>query len=232
MARTKPLLICLILIALAQEAPPVAAEEDAVATGSNWLKVFYHNATGGLFKSNAEALSKNRDDPDCPDCFFSRLDQLENFRTEDGKFHLKIVYPELGGSNEWIQTSNPVLNSTIEGFQPLKLDYHIDGYGEVWRGLGLCTGSPEAFICDTPIERHWHTPIGCQAYWPSSARRTIPGPRPNANGVTIVELYISNPTSSEVPETGDSVMSKVSSVVLLGNVNVLVVALIVNVILF
>merc|ERR1712038_634139 len=86
--------------------------KEAPAQGSNWLKVFSHDITGGLFTSDAEALSKNPDDPAA--LLFSRLDQLENFRTEDGKFHLKIVYPELGGSNEWMQTSNPVLDNTIE----------------------------------------------------------------------------------------------------------------------
>ena len=87
-----------------------------------------------------------------------------------------------------MQTSNPVLDSTIEGFQPLKLDYDIDGYSNPWGGLGLCTGSKSGFICDTPTEGHWWMCIGCQAWYPSTGSGKIPGPRESS--VTQVELYI------------------------------------------
>ena len=99
-----------------------------------------------------------------------------------------------------MQTSNPVLDSTIEGFQPLTLDYDIDGRNNPWGGLGLCTGSQEAFICDTPAERNWYTSIGSQAWSPVGfTTGTIPGAKGGVFGehaVTRVELYISNFTSS------------------------------------
>ena len=137
-----------------------------------------------LSQSDAEALSKNPDDPTAP--LFSRLDQLEDFRTEDGNFHLKIVYPELGGSNEWIQTSNPATDSEIEGFQPVKLDFQNDGVNNPWVGLGLNTGQRSALISDTPTNSHWFMCIGCQEWWPSTG--TIPGPRLDPNSKPIRQI--------------------------------------------
>ena len=118
---------------------------------------------------------------------FSRLDELEEFKTEDGKFHLKIVYPELGGSNEWIQTSNPVTESTIEGYQSVTLDYELNGLNEPWGGLGLHTGD-HGLITDTPTRTNWYMCIGCQHSWGGS--ETIPGPNSGTKAVTRVELYI------------------------------------------
>ena len=101
---------------------------------------------------------------------------------------MKIVYPELGGSNEWIQTSNPVTESTIEGFQPVKLDYQLDGHNNPWGGLGLYTGTARALITDTPTRSNWYMCIGCQNWWPSTG--TIPGPALDGQAVTRVELYV------------------------------------------
>ena len=99
---------------------------------------------------------------------------------------MKIVYPELGGSNEWIQTSNPVTESMIEGFQPVKLDYQRDGSNRPWGGLGLSRNDAwgASLISDTPDTQYWHMCIGCQTKWGHG----FPGPRPNS--VTQVELYI------------------------------------------
>ena len=105
---------------------------------------------------------------------------------------MKLVYPELGGSNEWKQTSNPVTNNTIEGYQTVKLDFQIDGHESPWGGLGLSTGTHGALISDSPTTGYYYTCIGCQIYWPSSG--TIPGPRKPGStvehAVTRVELYI------------------------------------------
>ena len=124
---------------------------------------------------------------------FSRLDQLENFRAEDGKFHLKIVYPGLGGRNEWIQTSNPVTESTIEGFQPVQLDYQINGVEDPWAGLGLNAENPKVLISDTPTTFQFYMCIGCQREYLAG---TIAGPINPAEiekqAVTRVELYIFN----------------------------------------
>ena len=104
---------------------------------------------------------------------------------------MKIVFPELGGSNEWIQTSNPVTDSTIEGYQTVNLDYTVDGLNHPWGGLGLRTGTDKALITDTPTAGNWFMCIGCQSWYSNTG--TIPGPRKSGeNTVTRVELYVLN----------------------------------------
>ena len=57
-----------------------------------WIKIFSHNTSGGLFKSIEDALSKNVDDPEA--LLFSRLNQLDDLRSAGG-FHFAVCYPEL-----------------------------------------------------------------------------------------------------------------------------------------
>ena len=89
--------------------------------GLQYTKVFSHDASQGLFTSHSDALSRNPGDPTA--LLYSILDQLEGFRSQEGKFRLKLCWPELdwgqGGChcNEWLQTSNPVNSSDITGFQ-------------------------------------------------------------------------------------------------------------------
>ncbi len=40
-----------------------------------------------------------------------------NFRNCFGNFHFKMVWPGIGGFNEWLQSSNPVTKSTVTGFK-------------------------------------------------------------------------------------------------------------------
>ena len=115
-------------------------------------------------------LVKNPDDPSA--LLYSRLDQLESFR-DGGKFHLKIVYPELGHSNEWRQKSNPVTDTEIEGFEEIKLNFKANGQFKPWRGMGLCHNT-KALMCEIhPSRQHWWMAIGAQHYWPEGR---IPGP--------------------------------------------------------
>ena len=124
---------------------------------------------------------------------------LDEFKI-DGKFHLKIVYPELGGSNEWIQTSNPVTDSIIEGYQPISLDYKTDGNSEPWGGLGKCLNSSGAAICDTPTTGNYSMCVGCRHWWPHDGTISAPAPNPDDDygdyAVTKVELYARIPPSS------------------------------------
>jgi len=169
------------------------ANSCGVHEDQHWIKVFSHDTSGGLFKSYKDALWKNPKDPKAK--LFSRLNMLDKYKT-NGKYHMKIVYPELHGSNEWIQTSSPVRDNVIEGYysHSQNLDFTVDGNDKHWHGLGKCTGQPtKAAICDTPTTGNWFMCVGCMAYWPKPP--TIPGPRSNPyvsgqHAVTKVELYI------------------------------------------
>jgi len=149
--------------------------------------VFSHDTAGGLLASNADAIRKNPNDTEA--LLFSKLFQLEDFKTEDGKFHLKIVYPGLNGSNEWKQKSNPVTSSTIVDYEPVSIDFTVHGHNNTWGGLGLETQQlNNCLITDTPTESRWFMCIGCKHYWFGG----IPGPSELYfnGGVNKVELYI------------------------------------------
>ena len=152
--------------------------------------MFYHNTRGGFFSSPDDALRKNVDNPNAD--LFSILDQLEDYRT-GGLFHFKLCYPEKvsfgDGCNEWKQTSNPALEPTITGFQPIALSFRRNGHQENWVGLGRdVSGSILTLIDDTPFRTNWFTAIGASSLWRSGSPPQIPGPIPLP--VSIVELSV------------------------------------------
>ena len=141
-----------------------------------------------FLQSDTESLSSEPEDQTA--LLFSRLDQLEDFRGEDGTFHFKLVYTELAGSNEWRQTSNPATDARIEGYQAVRLDYKVTGDRQPWSGLGLCPGpSRKTLICDSPTApEYWWMCIGCQKWFPVNSNQTIPGP--SQRPVKRVQLYV------------------------------------------
>ena len=137
-----------------------------------WTKVFAHDVSGGLFTSGADALSKNPENPDAK--LYSVLSQLNPLRLEDGSFHLKLCYPELGKCNEWTQKSNPATSSIIEDFKAIELGFPKNSYGKAFVGLGVSPASASStFIDDTPSQSNWWYAIGARR-WHGTG--TIPGP--------------------------------------------------------
>ena len=102
--------------------------------------MFGHDTKGGLFINQADVGSKNPDNSDA--LLFSKLGQLENCRNYDGTFKFKLCYPELTWGvnkekcNEWIQSSNPLTESTITGFVAISLAFTKNGDLRDWKGLG------------------------------------------------------------------------------------------------
>ena len=129
------------------------------------------------------------DNPDAD--LFSILDQMENFRNQDGNFHLRVCYPELsvnGSScNEWIQSSNPVTETEITGFQAISLAFTKNGNKDAWKGLGL-EKTNNTLIADCPKNQKWWGAIGA-IEWSSEGTGVIPGPR-NHQPVTKVVLTV------------------------------------------
>ena len=156
--------------------------------GVPWAKVFAHDTSGGLFKSNAEALSKNPENPGAK--LFSVLNKLGTLRLEDGTFHLKLCYPDLGKCNEWTQTSNPATSSKIEDFKAIDLAFQKASYGASFVGIGVSI-SPSTFIDDSPSRSNWWNAIGAQKT--HGGVDTIPGPY-NVK-VKRVELFAEKPST-------------------------------------
>ena len=159
---------------------------------AEYVKVFNHNSAGGIyFKSRADALSKNPDNPNAN--LFSRLNQLDKYKGSDGNFKFKLCYPEFDKCNEWIQSSNPATDTTIKGFKPISLAFEKNGNLGPWTGLGTQNSDSAVLIDDAPTSWHWHCAIGATSSWPDKPR--FPGPKGEANpwasrGVTQVELYV------------------------------------------
>ena len=162
--------------------------------------MFNHDTRGGFFSNQDDVTSKNSDNPDA--YLFSILDQLESYRGSDGNFTFLVCYPELKWGvdgkvcNEWIQSSNPLTESTIIGFQPISLAFTLDSYRNDWRGIGR---SPSSFECttidDSPSQSNCYTAIGAITNWPTEENLSIPGPcneigSNNPSGVTKVTLYV------------------------------------------
>ena len=78
---------------------------------ADYIRIFGHNTEGGLFSSKMDAMVKNLEIPNA--FLFSILKYLEHYRGKDGNFQFKLCYPEVGKCNEWIQTSNPATETTI-----------------------------------------------------------------------------------------------------------------------
>ena len=93
-----------------------------------------------------------------------------------------------------MQTSNPATSNTIEGYEPVNLDYKLQGHSKNWGGLGLCTGQRNAFICDTPTTGFWWMCVGCQSTY--NYPDTIPGPF--SIPTTKVELYVKPSLGEEI----------------------------------
>ncbi|CAM0037618.1 hinge connector of long tail fiber protein distal connector [Vibrio phage F86] len=78
---------------------------DRLKRDGDYLLIFRHDSTGSnYFASVAEARNAGSD-PDV-DAKFSALYGLEEFRREDGRFQLKLHYPEVGVTNIWRQSNN------------------------------------------------------------------------------------------------------------------------------
>jgi hypothetical protein len=165
--------------------------------GVPWQKVFSHDTSGGLFTSGADTLSKNTENPAAK--LFSVLSQLNPLRLEDGSFHLKLCYPELGKCNEWTQTTNPATSSTIENFKPIELGFPKNSYGKPFVGIGVSPPSATwTFIDDTPSQTNWWYAIGARSWFGSG---TIPGPVDQSGKgkkVKKVELFVEKPGNSKI----------------------------------
>ena len=156
----------------------------------SFQKVFSHNTVGGLFSSKQDALSRNPDNPNAH--LFSILDKLENYRNNEGRFHLKLCFPEVSGAggghcNEWTQTSNPATETTITGFKAISLAFTKTGDNNPWAGLGRSQGSSNTLIDDAPSEHSWWSAIGATVHSNWLQAGSIPGPV--NHGVKRVELY-------------------------------------------
>ena len=163
-----------------------------------FVKVFNHDTSGGLFYSTQDALTMNPNNPDAK--LFSVLNQLEDYRNHEGNFHFKLCYPEYfgiygGHCNEWIQSSNPATEGTVTGFQGISIEFTKNGADQSWAGLGK-SETNGTLIDNTGTGDYWWGAIGATEYYQSlNGDITIPGPSADCNschyGAHRVDLHVS-----------------------------------------
>ena len=98
-------------------------------------------------------------------------------RNDDGVFHFKLCYPERTEHdfpcNEWIQSSNPLLESTITGFTGIHLTWPKRADGGPFQGLGQSPSNVgNNLMDDTPNDANWWNTVGTISPFGGS----IPGP--------------------------------------------------------
>eukprot|EP00091_Calanus_sinicus_P000622 TRINITY_DN10538_c0_g1_i1.p1 TRINITY_DN10538_c0_g1~~TRINITY_DN10538_c0_g1_i1.p1 ORF type:complete len:207 (+),score=44.02 TRINITY_DN10538_c0_g1_i1:516-1136(+) len=160
-----------------------------------WKKVFAHNTSGGFFINLEDVKSKNPENENAD--LFSILDQLEMFRDKEGFFRFKVCYPEVQYTaiypcNEWIQSSNPLHETIITGFKPLRIAFPKTSTGGIFGGLGLSPpSSSDTLIDETPSHGNWYFAIGALNNW--HKKDTIPGPVSSTSdlaAVKKVEMFV------------------------------------------
>ena len=181
-----------ISIALSQ------GSDRSSSSSRGWELIF--RQTAGFYQSNAAWELHNENDPSNDN--YSILEQLEDFRGEDGKFHLKLVWPD-GSSwssqnsnvseflpQEWKQSNNPVTesagNNNVTGYEAININYE----GAYWGGLSR---SPHNPLIHGSTNGWWFYAIGSAGAWNNG----IPGPGILSGGdhgahyfaVQKVELY-------------------------------------------
>ena len=95
-------------------ASPTADSEDE---SDAWMLIFRQTVPTLLTEAEARRINPGDSDNDN----YSILDTLEGFRESDGKFTLKLVWPERTGTNSqsWRQTTNPVFGTSggVDGYE-------------------------------------------------------------------------------------------------------------------
>ena len=123
-------------------------------SGIEWKKVYSLTHTSNeLFKNLKDAKNKNADNETAD--LFSILDELEQYKSCSGDFHLKIYYPQLAENfsfpcNEWTQSSNPVSDSIVRDFKPINITFQSQT--KDFQGLGMNEwGKEDNLIEDFPF---------------------------------------------------------------------------------
>jgi hypothetical protein len=174
---------------------------DMTSDNEPWTLIFNHDIRGGYW-SGLDTSSYNRDEPNSD--LYSILDQLENFREEDGKFTMKINWPDLGlGSNVWRQSSNPVPASArgVTGYEAVDIDYTSNSWGGLEKD-GALDGT-NTFLDGSVDTTTWYYSIGSKAIWSTG----LPSYSPAAEHVQLWvkgDSYVGENNAPVQVENGDA----------------------------
>ena len=157
-------------------------------TGLKWTKIYAHDIDGGFFADLEEAKKKNVNDENAQ--LFSKLYDLESMKDNDGVFHFKLCHPELTEAfpcNEWKQSSNPIVETSVSGFEGIRLTYPLRSDRKPFGGL-MKSNPSENLMDDIPTNYWWNSIGTIKAHGGK-----IPGPVSAGKGGISVkkkELYV------------------------------------------
>ena len=180
-----------ISIALSQES------DKSSSSSRGWELIF--RQTAGFYQSKDAWRLHNEDDPTNDN--YSILENLEDYRDDDGKLHFKLVWPQSStytGNQEWKQTSNPVSATSggVSGYEAIDINYT----SQMWGGLEYNTGGSS--LLDGSVNHgHWYYAVGSTGSWGAG----IPGPE--SPGETRVELYVKSNVIPGCDYNDDSVVN-------------------------
>jgi len=129
----------------------------------------------------------NSDDPHAE--VYAILDQLEGFRAADGKFELKLMWPDYW--NIWTQTSNPAAATPVSGYSPIDVRYTGENFGGLeW----FDDGRNRTMIKGTIGTDDWYYSVGWEGSSWGKNRAGFPAWGGNSAGAKQVELFVNSGT--------------------------------------
>jgi len=121
---------------------------------------------------------------------YAILDELESYRSDNGRFYFRLLWPGDSIMYEWSQTSNPVTEN-IQGYAGIKIPYT----GQHWGGLEPSTS---ALMDGSVGHGQWYYAVGSYHLWnngiPSYAKTDDDKVYPKQE----VELYVYKHPGAEV----------------------------------
>lgn len=160
------------------------------APKSGWVLVFRQTASDLWPNTNPPTWSRNSNDP--KNSNYAILDQLESFRGADGKFTLKLQWPndEGGGDSDelqiWKQTTNPVTSTTggVKGYEAMSVAFTSGFWGGLERNMG-----GQSLLDGSVRGASWFYAVGCHRMWGGG----YPGAHGRRPVMDKVELYAYQP---------------------------------------
>ena len=165
--------------------PVLQRETDSYG---EWVKIFRHDSSNLLFFSNANDWAEAKQtNTGYNEDKYSILSFWGTF-LRNGKYTLKLNYPNNSETNIWSQTSNPIHSDGsggVTGYTAISIDSTAQG----WGGLERRDSQGATFLDGTinPSPGNWYYAIGVKTAWQTST--TFPG---SSNPVSLVELWILN----------------------------------------
>lgn len=162
----------------------VSGLQYTTVNGVNYVKIFEHFTSEGLFTSEAQALLNKQKGK------FSVLSLIDNLKAP-GTYKFMLYYPEIGKMNVWEQKKNPLncnqVNTSsghsVEGYNPI----NVQMTGNYFGGLERSTTSNTLLDGSTGHSNWWYA-IGAYNEHPTAGSGTIPGG--DSVNVTQAQLWL------------------------------------------